>query len=106
MTIPTGALVSLHIPALNADATLMGDSPLQPCSISEMAESKPRPWTSGMSFGDGQHRCPGSYLAVQETDIFLRRLLVLPTLKVEKEPTLIWNDIVSGYEVRDFIVSV
>ena len=30
-----------------------------------------------MSFGDGAHRCPGAYLAIQETDIFLRRLLAL-----------------------------
>jgi hypothetical protein len=52
---------------------------------------------------DGHHRCPGSYVALQETDIFLRRLLALDGLRIACTPTLRWNDLVTGYELRDCI---
>jgi cytochrome P450 len=59
-----------------------------------------------MSFGDGHHRCPGAYLAIQETDIFLQRLLALDTLRIERAPTLNWNELTTGYEVRDFLIAL
>ena len=58
-----------------------------------------------MSFGDGHHRCPGAYLALQESDIFLQRLLRLP-LTAEQAPHLGWNPIAAGYELSGFVVSV
>ena len=62
--------------------------------------------SSVISFGDGHHRCPGSYVAIQETDIFLQRLLALDTLHIVHQPSLSWNDLVRGYENRDFMVGV
>ena len=59
-----------------------------------------------MSFGDGHHRCPGSYIAIQETDILLRRLLALDGLRIERLPDLSWNDLVTGYELRKFIIAI
>jgi cytochrome P450 len=59
-----------------------------------------------MGFGDGHHRCPGSYLAIQETDIFLQRLLALETLHIERTPTLTWNELTTGYEVRKFLIAL
>jgi len=59
-----------------------------------------------MSFGDGYHRCPGAYIAIQESDIFIRKLLAIETLKIEKTPDTTYNETVSGYEVHDFIVSL
>ena len=56
-----------------------------------------------MSFGDGHHRCPGAYIAIQETDIFLTRLLALP-VTVEREPSLSWSEVTKGYELRNFRV--
>ena len=52
-----------------------------------------------LSFGDGHHRCPGAYVAIQETDIFLRRLLALD-LVIEQAPEIRRNALVEGYEVR------
>jgi cytochrome P450 len=62
--------------------------------------------SSVISFGDGHHRCPGSYVAILETDIFLQRLLALDTLHIVRQPSLSWNDLVTGYENRDFMVGV
>ena len=59
-----------------------------------------------MSFGDGHHRCPGSFVALQESDIFLQKLLALPNLRIERAPDLGWNDTVKGYELRNFMLSL
>ncbi len=59
-----------------------------------------------MSFGDGHHRCPGAYIALQETDIFLQRLLRLPGLQIVQKPSVSWNDLTAGYELRNFILAV
>jgi cytochrome P450 len=59
-----------------------------------------------MSFGDGHHRCPGATIAIQETDIFLRRLLALEGLRVARWPQLGWNPVAAGYELRDFVLAL
>lgn len=58
------------------------------------------------SFGDGHHRCPGYYVALQETDVFLMRLLSLDSLRIERKPSVSWNDPISGYELRGFAVAL
>ncbi len=59
-----------------------------------------------MSFGDGHHRCPGCYVALQETDVFLTRLLSLEGLRTEHKPSVSWNDLISGYELRGLTVAL
>ena len=100
ITLPAGAPLELHIYAINADASVVGEAPLQLCPARETARGVPAPV---MSFGDGHHRCPGAYIAIQETDIFLTRLLALPVV-VEREPDLSWNEVTKGYELRNFRV--
>lgn len=97
VTIPAGALVAVDIRAVNADPAVSGAAPL-----TLDAERCPmhRAGSSVMSFGDGHHRCPGGFLAIQETDIFLIRLLQLPGLRLKKAPNVGWNDLVTGYELR------
>ena len=100
LTIPAGARIDLDIRAANADPETVGAEPLQLCPA--------RPLERGvqgavMSFGDGHHRCPGAYIALQESDIFLTRLFGLP-LTAERAPKLEWNDLVTGYELRGFVV--
>ena len=103
VTIPPGALIDLYVYAANADAAVVGADPLAVCPgrplqgdrIGSMLES----------FGDGAHRCPGAYLAIQETDIFLQRLLVLPDLRISRAPTLTWDRLTMGYELRRFMVT-
>jgi cytochrome P450 len=104
--IPQGDLIDLHIYAVNGDETIVGEQPLAVCPGREMAERKPKVPEFVMSFGDGAHRCPGAYIAIQESDIFLRRLLRLDGLRIEQVPTVTYNQTVKGYELRNFIIAV
>ncbi|WIG59753.1 MAG: Cytochrome P450 [Ktedonobacterales bacterium] len=104
VTIAEGDLIDVHIYAVNADEAVVGEQPLALCPGRELHADRVAP--SVMGFGDGQHRCPGSYVAIQETDIFLRLLLALDGLRIECAPTLSWNELVTGYELRDFMLAL
>lgn len=104
ITIPAGEQINLHVYAINADPAVVGAEPLAICPGRPLHADRVPP--AVMSFGDGHHRCPGAYVAIQESDIFLQRLLVLPDLRVERAPALSWSELVTGYELRDFIVAV
>lgn len=104
ITIPQGALIDLHIHATNTDERVTGAHPFAVCPNRELQGE--RVGAALLSFGDGAHRCPGSYIALQETDIFLRRLLALGGLRMERPPVLTWNELVAGYELRDIPISV
>ncbi|CAN5843784.1 cytochrome P450 [soil metagenome] len=103
ITIPAGAQVSLHIGAANTDEAVVGDAPLAACPARGLPRGVPEPV---LSFGDGHHRCPGAYVAIQESDIFLRKFLALPGLRVLRQPDLGFNDVVQGYELRNFMMAV
>jgi cytochrome P450 len=66
---------------------------------------KPVVMPSVIGFGDGHHRCPGAYVALQETDVLLQRLLKLDGLRIERKPDLVWSSTASGYELHNFIIS-
>lgn len=104
VTIPRGALMDLHIHAANTDKRVTGEHPFAIRPNRELHGE--RVGAAMLSFGDGAHRCPGSYIALQETDIFLRRLLALEGLRMEHAPSLAWNELVTGYELRDFPIAV
>ena len=61
---------------------------------------------AGLTFGDGPHKCPGAYLAVQEADIFLTELLALDGVRLVREPRVAFNDAFGSYSLHDMIVSV
>ncbi len=104
VTIPTGDLINIHIYAANTDEKIVGEKPLLLCPGRALhGERIP---SMMMGFGDGPHRCPGSYLAIQETDIFLHRLLALDTLHIVRTPTLHWSELITGYEVRNFLIAL
>lgn len=103
VTIPANALIDLHIYGANTDTTAVGEEPYTLCPHRNMAPRVPEPV---MSFGDGNHRCPGAYVAIQETDIFLQRLLRLPTLHIQKQPTIKQNNLLKSYEIRQLIIAV
>ena len=104
VTIPQGSLINLHTYAINADESVVGEQPLAICPQREIKAERAGPAMLG--FGDGQHRCPGAYIALQETDIFLRRLLALPGLQIVQKPSVSWNPLITGYELRNFILAV
>jgi hypothetical protein len=100
--IPAGTLVEMDIRAANADPAVAGECPYQ-----LKPERGDRKSMQGqMSFGDGNHRCPGATVALQETAIFLERLFKLPGLSLREGPVLAWNTLTVGYELRDAILTV
>jgi cytochrome P450 len=102
VTIKTGDLIYLHIDDTNTDTSIVGEPAKAVCPAREIPKVPP----SVLSFGDGNHRCPGSYIAIQESDIFLHRLLSMPNLRLKKEPTVTWNVVTQGYELRNFILEL
>lgn len=104
VTIAKGDKIQLHIYATNTDPQVVTEHPRAICPGRELrAERVP---ASLMGFGDGAHRCAGLYVAIQESDIFLRRLLALENLHIQRTPDLGWNGATTGYELRNFIVTV
>ena len=59
-----------------------------------------------VGFGAGPHRCAGEFIALAETDVFVRRLLALPGLRIESGPSVARNDAIGGYEVRKMLIAV
>ena len=104
VVIPEGALIDLHIHDANTDVSVVGDNPLEVCPARPLHAT--RAALPLMSFGDGNHRCPGAYIAIQETDIFLTRLLHQPGIRMASTPTLTWNQLVTGYEIRNVVIAI
>ncbi len=104
VTIPAGDLIDIHVYAVNADEQVVGEEPLAICPDRELRVEHATPPV--MSFGDGHHRCPGAFIAIQEADIFLQRLLAIDTLRIERTPTMTWSDLTKSYELRDFWIAV
>lgn len=100
-TIPAGSLLALNLQAANLDASVVGEAAGQLCP------GRPLPrgvQSQGLSFGDGHHRCPGAFLAIRESDVFLRRLLLWQDLELVRAPRVGHNAVVKGYELRGFRV--
>ncbi len=102
VTIPVGALVDLSVQSANADDAAVGPDPLRLCP-DRQPQSGVR--AEAMSFGDGAHRCPGNVIALQESDVFLQRLLRLP-VRLCSRPRLEWEELIKAYAVRDILLAV
>lgn len=106
VTIPKGALVALSVVAANADETVVGENPHALCPARPLAEMRPKVPEYLLGFGDGDHKCPGSYIALRVSDSFIRKLLAIPTLRIEKGPSRTYNETIRSYELRDMILTV
>jgi cytochrome P450 len=95
-TIPAGALVEIGVAAGNLDTDAVGTDPGAVCPARPLADGV---GDAALSFGDGPHRCPGAYIAIQETDIFLTKLFALPGLSMVREPTVRIRPEISSYEL-------
>jgi cytochrome P450 len=102
LRIPAGTLIDMDVRAANADPTVAGECPYQ----LRPERSEKKAMQGLMSFGDGNHRCPGAAVALQETAIFLERLFMVPGLELKEGPVLAWNTLTVGYELRDAILTV
>jgi len=104
VTIAKGDLIQLHTYAINTDPKVVTEQPRAICPNRELhAERAP---ASLMGFGDGAHRCAGLYIAIQESDIFLQRLLALDNLFIQQLPEVWWNGVTTGYEIRNFMLAL
>jgi cytochrome P450 len=101
--IPAGSTVALHVYSTNTDAGTAGEAARQVCPGRELPRGV-QPQL--LAFGDGHHRCPGAFLAIRESDVFLRRLLMLNDLRLVQAPSVHWNETVKGYEIRGLKVSL
>jgi cytochrome P450 len=104
--IPAGALIDLNLFAANVDPQMAGDDSLAVCPARPLTSELGKVPEPVMSFGDGYHRCPGAYVAIQESDIFLQKLLKIENLRIERAPDMEFHHVVQGYEYRNFIVRV
>jgi cytochrome P450 len=100
--IPAGTLITIDIRAANSDESVTGSCPhmLDPDRAKRMKISG-----GYMSFGYGNHRCPGSQVALHETRVFLDRLLRIPGIRLKRAPDIGWCEMLLSYELRDAIVS-
>lgn len=103
VTIPAGALIDLHLNEVNADARAAGAEPLKINPHRSMEKGIPR---SVMGFGGGPHRCVGEFVALAESDVFLQRLLRVQGLKIEREPDVLRNENIKGFELRNFMLTI
>lgn len=100
--VPAGARMILDIRTANADPAAVGEEPLAVCPHRPLPRGVQ---AQALSFGDGAHRCPGAFLAVHESDVFLHRLLALP-LRMRGTPVMTFNEMLMSYEIRDFEVEL
>jgi len=103
ITLSAGERVDLNVVSANLDERAAGACPLA-FDPDRKLEKGVTP--AVLSFGAGPHRCAGEHIAIAESDIFLRRLLSIESLRIQQPPTVSRNELIKGYELRRFIVSV
>ncbi len=102
VTIPEGALVHIDVYAANSDADTIGEEGQSICPqryVNKMTDAM-------LSFGEGPHRCPGAFLAIEESDVFIRSILQIEGIQMSGEPKVAWNEVTQGYEFIEFMLSV
>ena len=83
-----GEQLDIDVYAVNADPAIVGSNPERVCPHRNLGDQRQPIY----SFGAGPHRCPGEWIAIQETEILLRKLLEVETLEVVKLPSMGIND--------------
>ncbi|KFG89236.1 Cytochrome P450 [Sphingobium herbicidovorans NBRC 16415] len=96
-----GEAVAVDVRAANTDVAAFGACPMQ---VRPGRKVSAKYGNAGLAFGDGEHRCPGAQVALQESCLFLDRLMRVPGLKLERAPDLSWNRLVTGYELRNCVI--
>lgn len=89
-----GTLASVCVGGANADAADQNPNGLQPGRRLRQGNGP-----AGLSFGAGEHRCPGEHLAITETSVFLDELLSREP-RLRTKPAVSWEPLVAGYRLR------
>jgi cytochrome P450 len=95
-TLARGDLIDVCIRPANTDPEAVGPEPL---NLRPGRALPPGVNQAVLSFGDGAHKCPGQPLAMLESDVLLTRLLSGNPV-ITREPTLAWDDLIEGYQLR------
>nr|BFE61722.1 cytochrome P450 [Dactylosporangium thailandense] len=103
VTIPAGAVIDVAVHAANLDPAAVGPDP---CAVRPSRPLAQGVAPAALSLGDGAHRCPGAYVAIQESDIFLTRLFALPGLRMTSPPRVTMKPDISAYELRGLRIAV
>jgi cytochrome P450 len=101
-SVTDGEKLVLDIRAANVDEAGVGECPY---ALDPDRAQRVKTAGSYLSFGDGSHRCPGAQVALNETRVFLDRLLRVPGIRLRREPDLCWTDELMGYELRNAVVT-
>nr|WP_062339560.1 cytochrome P450 [Herbidospora sakaeratensis] len=101
-SVTSGESLVLDIRAANLDEASVGACPY---TLDPDRARRVKTAGSYLSFGDGSHRCPGAQVALNETRVFLDRLLRVPGIRLARRPDLCWTDELMGYELRNAIVT-
>ena len=78
--IEAGQNFVIDIRSVNSDSSAVGACPYHLDPERQMPD--PRTGAAAMGFGDGRHRCPGAFIALEESEVFLVQLLALPGLRL------------------------
>jgi len=97
-----GSKFAIDMRAVNSDESAVGACPyaLDPDRAQRLNQNG-----TFMSFGDGSHRCPGWQVALNETRVFIDRLLRVPGIRLERAPDMLWNAPLMSYELRNAIIA-
>jgi cytochrome P450 len=98
-----GSRVSLCIRAANLDMAEVGPDPAR---LDPDRARRRKANASYMSFGDGDHRCPGWLVALTETRVFLDKLLRVPGVRLVRAPDIRWAPpMLMSYELRNAVIA-
>jgi cytochrome P450 len=100
---PAGTQLSLHIRAANLDEAEVGPDPtrLDPDRAKRLKVNG-----AYMSFGDGEHFCPGWQVALSETRVLLDKLLRVPGVRLARPPDMDWDPpMLQSYVLRNAVIA-
>jgi cytochrome P450 len=100
VVIEPNALIDLDLRAVNADAEIVGEPVHGLCPGRDLPPSVP---PALMSFGDGNHRCPGAPIAIMESEIFLTALFARE-IEADGPPRVRWNPVSQGYDLDSLMI--
>jgi len=101
--IPAGTRLSLHIRAANVDEAHVGACPL---TLDPDRAQRFKVNDTYLSFGAGEHFCPGRNVALSEASVFLDRLLRVPGVRLVRAPDIHFLPPLLGtYELRNCVIA-